>query len=215
MAPAHMAPIGLAIPWPTMSGAEPCTGSNIDGCSRAGLRFADGAIAMVPVHAGPRSDRISPKQVAADDDIKVIGHAHEVSREYVDVILVELDVGIAFRHLGDATVPVGHRVHDAIRFGLPKSDASRAWSLASSNAYFRTRSTPRRVNMLCCTTTSSSVPSCCMPPTLEYSPSTFSPHHHEVDVTGLAAGERAGHAIEKAYGPEIDVLVKLAADRNQ
>src|SRR5450756_3042391 len=46
-----------------MSGAEPCTGSNSDGNSRSGLIFADGAMPMVPVHAGPRSDRISPNRL--------------------------------------------------------------------------------------------------------------------------------------------------------
>src|SRR5262249_56873967 len=48
-----------------MSGAEPCTGSNSDGNARSGLMLPDGAMAMVPVHAGPRSDRISPKRLEA------------------------------------------------------------------------------------------------------------------------------------------------------
>src|SRR3989304_4290959 len=42
-----------------MSGAEPCTGSNRDGNSRSGLLLADGAMPMVPVHAGPCADRMS------------------------------------------------------------------------------------------------------------------------------------------------------------
>src|SRR2546423_13413466 len=45
-----------------MSGALPCTGSKHDGNSRSGFRFADGAMPMVPVHAGPRSERMSPKR---------------------------------------------------------------------------------------------------------------------------------------------------------
>src|SRR3954462_6249339 len=45
-----------------MSGALPCTGSKHDGKSRSGLRFAEGAMPMVPVHAGPRSERMSPKR---------------------------------------------------------------------------------------------------------------------------------------------------------
>src|SRR5258707_9143942 len=43
-------------------GAEPCTGSNIEGNSRAGFRFADGAMPMVPAQAGPRSERMSPNR---------------------------------------------------------------------------------------------------------------------------------------------------------
>src|SRR3954465_9253569 len=45
-----------------MSGALPCTGSKHEGNSRSGLRLADGAMPMVPVHAGPRSERMSPKR---------------------------------------------------------------------------------------------------------------------------------------------------------
>ena len=33
-------PMGLAMPWPAMSGPEPCTGSNIEGCS--GFKSTDG-----------------------------------------------------------------------------------------------------------------------------------------------------------------------------
>src|SRR5512140_1155435 len=46
-----------------MSGALPWTGSKHDGNSRSGLRFADGAMPMVPVHAGPRSERMSPNRL--------------------------------------------------------------------------------------------------------------------------------------------------------
>ena len=62
IAPAQICPIGLAIPLPVMSGAEPCTGSKRDGKFLSGLIFADGAIPIVPVVAGPRSDKISPKR---------------------------------------------------------------------------------------------------------------------------------------------------------
>src|SRR3972149_2318444 len=46
-----------------MSGADPCTGSNSEGNSCSGLMFADGAIPMGPVHAGPRSERMSPNRL--------------------------------------------------------------------------------------------------------------------------------------------------------
>src|SRR5207253_1630137 len=62
MAPDQICPTGLAMPWPAISGADPCTGSNIEGYSRSGLRLADGAIPMVPVTAGPRSERMSPNR---------------------------------------------------------------------------------------------------------------------------------------------------------
>jgi YD repeat-containing protein len=40
-------PIGLAMPWPAMSGADPCTGSNTDGKLPSGLILPDGALAMM------------------------------------------------------------------------------------------------------------------------------------------------------------------------
>ena len=45
---------------------------------------------------------------------------------------------------------------------------------ASSNANFRIRSTPWRLNTLCCDTNSRSVSMNIRPPTEEYSPSVFS-----------------------------------------
>src|SRR5260370_12773520 len=45
-------------------GAEPCTGSNIEGNSRAGFRFADGAMPMVPAQAGPGPGRMAPNRFA-------------------------------------------------------------------------------------------------------------------------------------------------------
>ena len=42
MAPAQIWPTGLAMPWPAMSGADPCTGSNSDGNSRSGFDVAGG-----------------------------------------------------------------------------------------------------------------------------------------------------------------------------
>jgi hypothetical protein len=58
------AAVGLATPWPAMSGADPCTGSNIDGPVRAGLRLADDAKPMPPDTAPPRSVRMSPNRLS-------------------------------------------------------------------------------------------------------------------------------------------------------
>ena len=50
---------------PAISGAEPWTGSNSDGNFFSGFIFADGAIPIVPVQAGPKSDKISPNKFDA------------------------------------------------------------------------------------------------------------------------------------------------------
>ena len=63
IAPDQIMPIGLAIPCPAISGAEPCTGSNTLGKSPSGLILPEGAMPMVPVQAGPRSLRMSPNRL--------------------------------------------------------------------------------------------------------------------------------------------------------
>src|SRR5439155_125717 len=65
IAPVQIWAIGLATPRPAMSGAEPCTGSNIDGYSRSGLMLPPGARPIEPAMAGPRSDRMSPNRLLA------------------------------------------------------------------------------------------------------------------------------------------------------
>jgi hypothetical protein len=44
-----IAPSGLTTPLPAISGAEPCTGSNMDRNRRVGSRVALGASPMLPV----------------------------------------------------------------------------------------------------------------------------------------------------------------------
>src|SRR5690606_18500361 len=58
------AAVGLASPLPAMSGAEPCTGSNMLGPVRAGLRLADEAKPTPPETAPPRSVRMSPNRLS-------------------------------------------------------------------------------------------------------------------------------------------------------
>src|SRR5216684_3590310 len=66
-------PMGLAIFLPAISGADPWTGSNIEGKTRSGLILADGATAIVPVTPGPRSERISPNRLLATTTLKRSG----------------------------------------------------------------------------------------------------------------------------------------------
>src|SRR2546423_11920371 len=73
MAADQICPIGLAMPWPAISGAEPCTGSNTEGYLRSGLMLPPGAIPMVPVQAGPRSERISPNRFEPTTTLKRAG----------------------------------------------------------------------------------------------------------------------------------------------
>ena len=55
---------GLAMPFPAMSWAAPCTGSNNDGPVRSGFRLAEAAKPMPPLTAPARSVRMSPKRLS-------------------------------------------------------------------------------------------------------------------------------------------------------
>ena len=87
MAPAQICPIGFAIFFPAMSGADPWTGSNKDGKSFSGLIFPEGATPIVPVHAGPKSDKISPKRFDPTTTLNFSGFktkwAHKMSMWYL------------------------------------------------------------------------------------------------------------------------------------
>ena len=61
------------MPLPAISGAEPCTGSNKEGNLFSGLIFAEGAIPIVPVQAGPKSYKISPNKFEATTTSKISG----------------------------------------------------------------------------------------------------------------------------------------------
>ena len=58
-------PIGLAMPLPAISKAEPWIGSNIDGYLRSGLRLAVGAMPRLPDRAAARSLKMSACRLVA------------------------------------------------------------------------------------------------------------------------------------------------------
>ncbi len=63
-APLRIAAVGSATSWPAMSGADPCTGSNIDGAVRSGLTLPEAARPMPPVIAAARSVTMSPNRLS-------------------------------------------------------------------------------------------------------------------------------------------------------
>ena len=60
---ARIVAIGLAIPRPAMSGAEPWMGSKNEGLARVGSRLAPGAMPRLPARAAPSSETMSPKRL--------------------------------------------------------------------------------------------------------------------------------------------------------
>jgi len=71
--PTRFWPIGLAMPRPAMSGAEPCTGSNIDGYSRLRVDVARRRDTDRADHRRSEIGQDVAEQIGADHDVEPIG----------------------------------------------------------------------------------------------------------------------------------------------
>jgi hypothetical protein len=169
---ARICAMRLAMTLPAMSGAEPCTGSNIDGKRRVRI---DVARWKKGERARDRRDQDPTACRQRGCSLPRRRNAQETSRtspQDVDAVLITLHVRVFVCDLAEAFIPEGQGVDD------PRS----TWSLMSraegrAGAPDRTQtgipSVLRRVNVATCTATSSS-PCPNLPPTCEYSPSVFS-----------------------------------------
>ena len=77
------------------------------------------------------------------------------------------------------------------------------------------RSVPRRVKTACCTTSSASVPANMRPPISEYSPSVFSRTTTKSISSGVRPASRRRQSRQQPHGPQVDVLVERAPNRDQ
>ena len=111
----RMVASGLTIPFPAMSGAEPCTGSNIDGKRRCGSRFALAASPMLPMMIAEMSLRISQNRFEPDHDVETLGPPDEVHGRGVHQQGLGLDVGEIGRHFVECAVPQDHAVPLRVR----------------------------------------------------------------------------------------------------
>ena len=85
-AAAQICPIGLAIHWPAMSGADPWTGSNKDGKRRSGLILPAGAALML--------DQDVAEQIARHHNVEPIGILNEMRGQDIDVVFVPVHLRI-------------------------------------------------------------------------------------------------------------------------
>ena len=93
-APDRIAAVGSAFCWPAMSGAEPCTGSNIDGRGPVGVDVAaDAASPMPPVIGGGEVGDDVAEEVVGDDHVEARRVGGQEDRRGVDVQVVDGDVG--------------------------------------------------------------------------------------------------------------------------
>src|ERR1044072_8336416 len=173
MAPVQIWAMGLAIPLPAMSGAEACTGSNIDGYAFAGLMSPPGAMPIEPAMAGPRSERMSPKRFEATTTSNQSGcctkWAVRMSMWYCEVLMPGYCAEIALKRSSQYGMVIEmplDLVADVTWFFARVFAVSQAKGLS--------RSQPRLVKTESWVANSCSVPACMMPPAFEYSPSLFS-----------------------------------------
>ena len=82
---------GLAIPWPAMSGAEPCTGSNTPGWPSVAQRGAGQHAQRAGQHRRLVAEDVA-EHVLGDDHLEVPGRRHELHGRVVDQQVLELDV---------------------------------------------------------------------------------------------------------------------------
>ncbi len=90
IAPDQIWPIGLAMPRPAMSGAEPWTGSNIEGNVALGVDVGRGRDADRAGHRRAQVGEDVAEQIRADHHVEPVGVLHEVRGQDVDVVLVGL-----------------------------------------------------------------------------------------------------------------------------
>ena len=97
--------VGSAMPWPAMSGAEPCTGSNMLGLVPEASRLPLAASPMPPVTAAAMSVTMSPKRLSVTMDVVAAGVGDEEHRGRVDVLVGDRDLRELGRHLLDRARP--------------------------------------------------------------------------------------------------------------
>ena len=85
--------VGSALPWPAMSGAEPCTGSNMLGTVRVGVDVAAGGQADATGDGRRDVGDDVAEEVVGDDDVEPAGVGGQEDRGRVDVQVVGADLG--------------------------------------------------------------------------------------------------------------------------
>ena len=155
---------------------------------------------IVPVQAGPRSDRMSPNRL--DATRRRTGRVeHEMRGQDVDVILVRGHVRIVLRHLLHALVPIRHGDRNAVRFGR-RCEVIVAGVLGEFEREFQNPVDAGAGHHRLLDHTSRSVTGNIRPPIEEYSPSVFS--RTPRSRYRRACGRPAGTARPASGGPAAD-----------
>ncbi len=111
------APHGFAMPWPAMSGAEPCTGSKSAGHAAAGAEVRARRHAHAALQRGAEVGEDVAEEIRGDDDVEAVGPQHHARRERIHEHVLVADVRIARGDLGGDLVPEHVAEARGIRLG--------------------------------------------------------------------------------------------------
>ena len=138
---------------------------------------------------------------------------HELRGQDVDVELIHLDLGEALPHLGHPLIPVGHGDGDSVGLGGRGQLAAAPLSLFEGEAQDPVDAGPGHHRLL---------DDGLAVGALEHLAADAGvlafgvlADHQEVDVTGLAAAQRAGDPGQQLHRAQVDVLVEAAAELQQ
>ena len=128
--------VGLAIPRPAMSGAEPCAGSKIPGPESA--RLADGASPRPPVTAAARSLRMSPNMFS----VTITSNCSGVVAICIAALSTSMCSTLTSGNSGAISFTTRRHIRDVSRtFALSMDVSAPRRDCARANALRATRST--------------------------------------------------------------------------
>ena len=105
MAALRMVASGLTMPLPAISGAEPCTGSNMEGKRRSGSRLALGGQPHAADDDGRKIAQDIAEQVGAHHHVEALRAAHEIHGGGVHQQRFGFDAGELRGHVLEGAVP--------------------------------------------------------------------------------------------------------------
>ncbi len=165
-------------------------------------------------HSRPKVREDVAEEVRSHHHVEPLRVQDELRREDVDVILVRPDLGVLRAHGPEALVPVRHGDGDAVGLGggrdMPLGARHGQFEGVAQNAVDAAAREDTLLHghfLLGALVTA--------PADRRILAFAVLAHDPEVDVAGLLVGERAGHAGHEPHGPQVDVLLEAAADRDQ
>ena len=169
---------------------------------------------MVPARAGTQVGEDVAEEVAAHHHVEPVRMADEVGGEDVDVELVGVDVGILRGERREALVPEGHGVDDAVRLRGGGEAARRAAPRELEGvAHHAVHAAPGEDALLHRHLVLGAREQA--PSDLRVLALVVLAHHVEVDLLRTASRERRSEALQAAHRAQIDVLLEVAANRDE